>query len=186
LLQFTILDSSADLRSEDIDDNPFLLASDTHSHDHSHLHSHSDTSSHSHSHDDTRSITTTMSPGYNPSANEIRQFYHIDPAMDLDESSYLLKTILSFKYYQRNTTLMNHARMQSFYALPSRHRDLLQPGFTEKLEGIDMAIEKNAELARMVARVGEEMYLGGKEVKMGGPLAPLQKYLTSRKSGTKS
>lgn len=71
---------------------------------------------------------------------------------------------------------MNHVRMQQFYALPEAHRNLLQPGFTEKLEAIDEAIEKNAVIARLIARVGEEMLLFGMEVRMGGPITPRQKY----------
>jgi hypothetical protein len=67
--------------------------------------------------------------------------------------------------------------MQSFYALPEKHRKILQPQFTEKLALIDQAIETNAVLAKRIAKIGEEMYLGGMEVKMGGPLAPLQKYV---------
>ena len=97
--------------------------------------------------------------------------------MDFDEASYLLRTILSFKYYQRNTFLTNHARMESFYALPEKHRNLLQPEFSMKLALIDDAIEKNALLAKKIARLGEEMYLNGMEVKMGGPLAPLHKFV---------
>jgi carnosine N-methyltransferase len=96
--------------------------------------------------------------------------------MDPDEASYLVRTILSFKYYQRATFAMNHVRMQQFYALPEAHRNLLQPSFTEKLEAIDEAIEKNAVIARLIARVGEEMLLFGMEVRMGGPITPRQKY----------
>jgi hypothetical protein len=157
--------------------NPFQLPSGTHSHDHSHPHSHEHAS---HPPTDARSITTnlsSLSPGYNPSVAEIRQFYPLDPSMDIDEASYLIRTILSFKYYQRNTLSMNHVRMQSFYALPEKHRQLLQPQFTDKLVGIDEAIEKNAVLARLIATVGEEMYTGGMEVKMGGPLSPKKKYV---------
>jgi hypothetical protein len=45
------------------------------------------------------------------------------------------------------------------------------------LVGIDEAIEKNAVLARLIATIGEEMYTGGMEVKMGGPLSPKKKYV---------
>ena len=95
--------------------------------------------------------------------------------MDSEEASYLLRTILSFKYYKRYAFAMNHARMQNFYALPEAHRTLLQPEFTEKLEVIDEAIEKNAIIAKRIARLGEEMYLGGMEVRTGGPISPRQK-----------
>lgn len=95
--------------------------------------------------------------------------------MDFDEALYLIRTILSLKYYQRYTFAMNHGRMQQFYALPEAHRNLLQPSFTEKLEAIDAAIEENALIARRIARLGEEMYLDGIEVRMGGPISPRQK-----------
>jgi hypothetical protein len=96
--------------------------------------------------------------------------------MDLDEASYLLRTILSFKYYQRYAFAMNHVRMQNFYALPEAHRALLKPQFTDKLQAIDEAIEKNALIAKRIARLGEQMYLGGMEVRTGGPLIPKQKF----------
>ena len=107
---------------------------------------------------------------------EIRQFYNVPASMDPEEASYLLRTILSFKYYQRHTFAANHVRMQNFYALSTKHRSLLEPQFTEKLEAIDTAIEKNAIIARRIARLGEEMYLGGMEVPTKGPLVPKQKY----------
>jgi hypothetical protein len=107
---------------------------------------------------------------------EARQFYNLPPSMDSEEASYLLRTILSFKYYKRYAFAMNHARMQNFYALPESHRKLLQPSFTEKLEAIDAAIEKNAIIANQIARLGEEMYLSGMEVKTGGPITPRQQY----------
>jgi len=70
---------------------------------------------------------------------------------------------------------MNHVRMQNFYSLPEAQRALLQPQFTAKLEAIDAAIEKNSLIAKYIAKLGEEMYLGGSEVPMGGPLKPKQK-----------
>jgi hypothetical protein len=118
-------------------------------------------------------INTESDPDY----IEARQFYNIPPTMDWEEASYLLRTILSFKHYQQHTFAMNHARMRNFYALPESHRKLLQPVFTAKLEAIDVAIEKNAFIAKRIARIGEEMYLGGVEVRMGGPLVPMQKYV---------
>lgn len=121
--------------------------------------------------------TTSMNTESDTSYSEASQFYHIPPSMDWEEASYLLRTILSFKYYQQHAFAMNHTRMQSFYALPESHRKLLQPGFTAKLEAIDMAIEKNALIAKRIARLGEEMYLGGVEVKTGGPLVPKHKCL---------
>ena len=95
--------------------------------------------------------------------------------MEIEEASYLLRTILAFKYYQRHTFATNHVRMRNFYSLPESHRQLLQPQFTQKLEGIDHAIMKNGIIAKRIARLGEEMYLGGKEAKTGGPLTPRQK-----------
>jgi len=96
--------------------------------------------------------------------------------MDIEEASYLLRTILSFKYYKHYTFAANHSRMQNFYALPASQRARLQPAFTNKLEGIDAAIESNAVIARHIASLGEHMYLDGIPVRMGGPLLPMQKY----------
>lgn len=146
---------------------------DEHSHNHSHEHPHS------HSHEESHAVPkhkAHLQPGYNPSITEIRSFYNISPDMDFEEASYLIRTILSFKYYQRYAFAMNHVRMQNFYALPEAHRALLKPRFTEKLQAIDEAIEKNALIAKRIARLGEQMYLGGMEVRTGGPLSPKQKY----------
>jgi len=145
--------------------------SHSHSHDHSHDHAHE----HSH-HEDHRGYRPTELDS-NPDSMKIRQFYDIPPSMDIEEASYLIRTILSFKYYQRHTFASNHVRMQNFYSLPESHRRLLQPQFTEKLEAIDHAIVKNGILSKRIAKLGEEMYLGGKEVRTGGPLTPRQKYL---------
>jgi hypothetical protein len=154
--------------------NPHEHSHDGYSHDHSH------DSSHGHSHNNSHPNSLTSHPlDADPSTNlspEVREFYNIPVSMDPDEASYLVRTILSFKYYQRATFAMNHVRMQQFYALPEAHRNLLQPSFTEKLEAIDEAIEKNAVIARLIARVGEEMLLFGMEVRMGGPITPRQKY----------
>ena len=117
-----------------------------------------------------------MESGTDLSSPEARQFYNIPPTMDSEEASYLLRTILSFKYYKRYAFAMNHMRMQNFYSLPEAHRTLLQPEFTEKLQAIDRAIEKNALIAKRIARLGEEMYLDGMEVKTSGPISPRQKY----------
>jgi hypothetical protein len=149
-------------------------------HEHTHSHEHSGDLPHEHPHDDNRSVTakpTHMDPGIDLSSPEVRQFYNIPPMMDSEEASYLLRTILSFKYYKRYASAMNHVRMQNFYALPESHRTLLQPEFTEKLQAIDEAIEKNAIIAKQIARLGEEMYLDGMEVRMGGPISPRQKYI---------
>lgn len=147
-----------------------------HSHDHQHPHQHEH--QHGHSHEHPSSIRSAISvPGLqsNNLESEIREFYPIPPGMDVEEASYLLRTILSFKYYKQYAFAANHVRMQNFYALPESQRAILQPEFTNKLEAIDAAIEKNALIARRIARLGEEMYLDGMEVKMGGPLAPRQK-----------
>ena len=119
---------------------------------------------------------THMDAGTDLNSPEVRQFYNIPPVMDSEEASYLIRTILSFKYYKRYAFAMNHVRMQNFYSLPESHRTLLQPEFTEKLQAIDEAIEKNAIIANRIARLGEEMYLDGQEVRMGGPISPRQKY----------
>ena len=151
-------------------------------HEHPHSHDHSDDFSHGHSHDHSPSNNTVPfhpNPLQDLQTTQVRQFYNIPPNMDSAEASYLLRTILSFKYYQRYTFAMNHVRMQQFYALPEAHRNLLQPAFTNKLQAIDEAIEKNAVIARRIARLGEEMYLGGKEVPLGGPITPRQKYAQS-------
>lgn len=121
---------------------------------------------------------THSNSGADLNSLEVRQFYNLPPSMDLEEASYLLRTILSFKYYKRYAFVMNHARMQNFYALPESHRILLQPSFTDKLEAIDTAIEKNAIIANRIAKLGEEMYLGGIVVKTGGPITPRQQYGT--------
>jgi hypothetical protein len=123
-----------------------------------------------------RTEETHLEPGYNPTIAEIKQFYNVPPEMDFEEASYLLRTILSFKYYQRHAFAMNHVRMQNFYALPEAHRALLKPQFTNKLQAIDEAIEKNSLIAKRIARLGEQMYLGGMEVRTGGPLTPKQKF----------
>jgi hypothetical protein len=136
--------------------------------------------SHDHSFIDSSPKTVTsasMNTESEPSYSEMSKFYNIPPSMEWEEASYLLRTILSFKYYQRHTFAMNHTRMQGFYALPESHRKILQPEFTAKLEAIDTAIEKNALIAKHIARLGEEMYLGGTEVRTGGPLVPKQKYI---------
>jgi carnosine N-methyltransferase len=101
--------------------------------------------------------------------------------MDLDESSYLLRTILSFKHYRPNTFTQNHLRVQNYYSLPASQRTLL-PNFLQRLEGIDQAVEVNALLAKRIARLGEEMYLGGQEVRMGGPLVPRQRDMDKARS----
>jgi hypothetical protein len=145
---------------------------------HSHDHYHDSPYSHSHDHSHNDSVIASRLPvnsSFDFETAQIREFYNIPPSMDSAEASYLIRTILSFKYYQRYPFAMNHVRMQQFYALPEAHRNLLQPTFTEKLEAIDYAIEKNAIIARHIARIGEEMYLDGMEVKMGGPITPREK-----------
>jgi len=107
----------------------------------------------------------------------LRAFYHIPSGMDPEEASYLIRTILSFKYYTRQTFTANHVRMQNFYALPEAHRRLLQPEFTKKLQAIDAAIERNGVVARNIARLGEKMYLDGGEVKVSGPVVPRERYV---------
>jgi len=111
------------------------------------------------------------------SSPSLREFYHIPSGMDPEEASYLLRTILSFKHYTQQIFIANHVRMQNFYALPEAHRRLLQPGFTQKLQAIDAAIERNGVIARKIARLGEEMYLGGAEAKLSGPVVPKERYL---------
>jgi hypothetical protein len=103
--------------------------------------------------------------------------------MDAEEASYLLRTILSFKHYQRHTFATNHVRMQNFYALPEAHRRLLQPEFTKKLQAIDAAIQANGLIAMEIAKLGEEMYLGGAQVQTSGPLVPKEKYTYSTPLG---
>src|SRR5579859_4203272 len=136
--------------------------------DHAH-----DSHSHSYPHPPTRQPPPS-DPGILTSS-QLEEYYSIPPVMDPDEASYLIRTILAFKYYKRQTFAMNHHRMQQFYALSERHRSLIQPKFTEKLQGIDEAIEANAIIASRIARLGEEMYLGGLQVRMGGPVVPRQK-----------
>lgn len=135
---------------------------------HSHDHSHDQFGDHDHDHPHGghhTAISTSRRNAENElNSPEARQFYNIPPTMDTEEASYLLRTILSFKYYKRHAFAMNHIRMQNFYALPEFHRVLLQPSFTQKLEAIDAAIERNAIIAKRIARLGEEMYLGGLEV----------------------
>ena len=115
----------------------------------------------------------------------VREKYNIPPMMDSEEASYLIRTILSFKYYKKHEFAMNHRRMKSFYALPETQRALLQPEFTKKLEAIDGAKEKNALIANTIAMLGEEMYLGGHEVPMGGPITPKEKDMEKAKSTLK-
>jgi len=141
-----------------------LESSQPHSQDHSRPHAHSHNSP-----PPAPAPTPTT-----PEEEQIRQFYPIPPEMDLEEASYLLRTILSFKHYRSHSFHTNHFRMQNFYSLPNTQRALLD-SFAQKLEGIDTAVEVNTRLARRIARLGEEMYLGGQEVIMGGPLAPRQR-----------
>ena len=115
----------------------------------------------------------------------LQRMYNIPPGMDADEASYLIRTILSFKHYKTHTFSLNHRRMQNFYALPSSQRELLQPEFTRKLEAIDLAVEKNSLVARRIARLGEEMYLNGKEVPMVGPVRPKEKDMDKARSTLK-
>ena len=147
----------------------------SHADDYPQSHSHSHHGTHSHSHDGSDRTHALFDDDSDPESLKIRQIYDIPPSMDIEEASYLLRTILSFKYYQRHTFATNHVRMRNFYSLPESHRQLLQPQFTEKLEAIDHAIVKNGIIAKRIARLGEEMYLGGKDVKTGGPLNPRQK-----------
>ena len=141
-----------------------------------------ESSNHNLSHDYLQGDAHSSMPGHPPASQDLdspmaRRFYNIPSSMDSEEASYLIRTILSFKYYQRQSFEMNHIRMQNFYALPESQRALLQPQFTAKLEAIDSAIEKNALLAKQIATLGEEMYLEGREVKMDGPLRPRHKCL---------
>jgi hypothetical protein len=152
----------------------------SHSHDHNHPHEHTYDRPHNHSHEEEHHSNVPSEHDSDPESLKIRQFYDIPPSMDIEEASYLLRTILSFKYYQRHTFASNHMRMQNFYSLPEPHRQLLQPQFTQKLEAIDHAIVKNGIIAKRIAKLGEEMYLGGKEVRTGGPLTPRQKYIAQR------
>ena len=145
------------------------------------IHSHDDLGSHSHSLSNpsnqvipTGSLAATDADLTSPS---LRAFYHIPSGMDPEEGSYLIRTILSFKYYTRQTFTANHVRMQNFYALPEAHRRLLQPEFTKKLQAIDAAIERNGVVARNIARLGEKMYLDGAEVKVSGPVVPRERYV---------
>jgi hypothetical protein len=131
---------------------------------------------HEYRHEDSGSLAANPSQRSDLNTLEERRFYNVPPSMDSEEVSYLLRTILSFKHYRRHAFAMNHVRMQNFYALPAAQRALLQPQFTEKLQAIDEAIEKNALIAKRIARLGEEMYLGGSEVPPRGPLTPRQKY----------
>ena len=143
-----------------------------HSHDGLGSHSHS-FSSPSHQRGPTGPVPATDPDLSSPS---LREFYHIPSGMDPEEASYLLRTILSFKHYTQQTFIANHVRMQNFYALPEAHRRLLQPEFTKKLQAIDAAIERNGVIARKIARLGEEMYLGGAEAKLSGPVVPKERY----------
>ena len=95
--------------------------------------------------------------------------------MDMEEASYLIRTILAFKYYRRKAFALNHERMRSFYAMPEAHRKLIQPEFTQKLEAIDDGIEKNAQIANRIATLGEIMYLDGARVPIDGPIVPQEK-----------
>jgi hypothetical protein len=110
-----------------------------------------------------------------PDEAKVRELYNIPPSMDMEEASYLIRTILSFKYYQRKAYALNHERMRSFYAMPELHRKLIQPEFTNKLEAVDAGIEKNAQLANTIAALGELMYLNGTKVPMDGPIKPQRK-----------
>jgi hypothetical protein len=107
----------------------------------------------------------------------LREFYNIPSSMDMEEASYLIRTILSFKYYQRKAFALNHERMRSFYAMPEAHRKLVQPEFTQKLEAIDKGIEKNTKIATSIARLGEMMYLDGATIPMDGPIVPVEKFV---------
>ena len=152
----------------------------THSREYSNPHPHDHHNGHGHSHEGmVGSHHRFVSSSHITSEEiQIRQIYPISPGMDMEEASYLLRTILSFKHYSQYAFAANHVRMQNFYALPARHRVMLQPNFIDKLEAIDSAIEKNALIAKRIARLGEQMYLEGMEVKMGGPIAPKQKYIS--------
>ena len=185
-----LLSVESHIQSTEIHHNPLLTTSGLSSgfqsyaqsdsaHSRTHSHEHSDDHPHEHTHESNRSMKaepTHMHAGTDLNSPEVRQFYNIPPVMDSEEASYLIRTILSFKYYKRYAFAMNHVRMQNFYSLPESHRTLLQPEFTEKLQAIDEAIEKNAIIANRIARLGEEMYLDGQEIRMGGPISPRQKY----------
>jgi hypothetical protein len=140
---------------------------DTTPHNHQH---------HPHDHPHSHNTSILTSPNPDLFTLQTRQFYNIPPSMDEQEASYLLRTILSFKHYSRHTFQQNHKRMQNFYTLSETHRHLLQPAFTQKLERIDVAIERNSVIAKRIARLGEEMYLGGMECPINGPIIPRQKY----------
>jgi hypothetical protein len=161
-------DSRSSLAIESREENQSLKGqSSPHTHDHNHSH-HSLIPSGA-----TASLASTEEGGLH---EQLYELYPVPPAMDYDEASYLIRTILAFKMYAKHTYSRNHTRMRQFYSLSQKHRTLLQPNFIKKLEGIDEAIEVNGVLAKRLSKVGEDMYLGGQAVTMNGPIVPLEKY----------
>ncbi|KAF9734460.1 hypothetical protein PMIN06_004622 [Paraphaeosphaeria minitans] len=81
-----------------------------------------------------------------------------NPMFDLEERTYLLSVLDSFRSYRRvahyNTT---HIRRRAFYSLPSAHWTLLsQPPFSvlDSLTHLDDLIDSNAELAEAIFCAG--------------------------------
>lgn len=85
-----------------------------------------------------------------------------DPLSDADERRVLFATIDSFKQYRKNAYYnVTHRRRQNFYALPTRHWQLLaEPPFRylETLDRMDTATESNAVIAEAIFECGLEAF----------------------------
>ncbi|KAI0021886.1 N2227-domain-containing protein [Xylariomycetidae sp. FL0641] len=94
-----------------------------------------------------------------PASPEDENWKGIEDAIeDPEEVRVIFCALDSFSQYAKIAHLnCTHIRRQAFYALPQAHWQMLaQPPFSylDTLNRVDDAIEKNAELARMIVKVG--------------------------------
>ncbi|KAI8979511.1 N2227-like protein-domain-containing protein [Mycotypha africana] len=86
------------------------------------------------------------------------------------EQFHLLKIITAFAYYKRHALNHNHRRRRDYYALPEHHKKLI-PDYLEKLQQVDLCIEKNMDFIRDIVK-SSSMFLDA-------PLAQQQEKLKS-------
>ena len=88
---------------------------------------------------------------------------NFDPMSDPEERRHLLSVLDSFRSYRRLAHFNGtHVRRQAFYSLPSQHWTLLsKPPFSvlDHLSKLDDLIDKHAELAEAIFRVGFKTFL---------------------------
>src|SRR5579862_3400163 len=94
------------------DSIPPELSSHSREYSHPHGHDHDNGHGHGHGHSHEGMVGShhrfASSSHITPEEIQIRQFYPIPPGMDMEEASYLLRTILSFKHYSQYAFAANH------------------------------------------------------------------------------